>query len=119
MLASRIPSVAVDFDGPIHAYRQGWQDGSIYDDPTPGAAEAIRKLSERYKVIIFSSRADSQDKMSAMGEWMTGHEMDGWSTITNRKLPWEFLIDDRVIRWESWSQAWDTIHDLRAQGKLK
>jgi hypothetical protein len=50
---------------------------------------------------------------------MTGHEMDGWSTITNRKLPWEFLIDDRVIRWESWSQAWDTIHDLRAQGKLK
>ena len=28
-------AVAFDFDGVIHRYSKGWQDGSIYDEPFP------------------------------------------------------------------------------------
>src|SRR6185369_8998400 len=53
-------TVAVDFDGVIHSYENGWQDGSIYGTPTPGALEALRKLMEDYNVFIFTSRHTGQ-----------------------------------------------------------
>ena len=34
-------TIAVDFDGFIHKYSKGWHDGSIYDEPVEGAAEAL------------------------------------------------------------------------------
>ncbi len=59
-MGGHVQTVAVDFDGVIHAYSKGWQDGSIYDEPIPGAVESIRSLQQRYAVFIFTSREPEQ-----------------------------------------------------------
>lgn len=106
-------TIAVDFDGVIHAYRRGWADGSIYDEPMPGALGALRALMRDYAVFIFTTRQVEQ-----VAEWLINHGMpcrvgyDGpfWNErgsllVTNRKLAAVAYIDDRGIRFESWEQA--------------
>lgn len=56
-------TIAIDFDGVIHAYSKGWQDGSCYDKPVFGAFEAIQTLmSSGYSVFVFSTRKPKQIK---------------------------------------------------------
>lgn len=111
-------TVAVDFDGVIHAYGQGWHDGSIYDGPISGALDGLRKLMEHYAVFIHTSR-DSY----SVAQWLDGHGIpafvelesagrvrDFWTErdrvlVTNRKLPAVAYLDDRAVRFTSWGQA--------------
>lgn len=110
-----MPTVAVDFDGVIHAYSKGWQDGTIYDPPLPGALDGLRSLMERYAVFIHTTREPMQ-----VARWLHEHgfdctpdpgglefwnEVGGPLLITQRKLPAIAYIDDRAIRFESWGQA--------------
>jgi len=113
-------TVAIDFDGPIHAYTRGWQDGSIYDDPVPGAWRAIAQIQRQHAVFIFTSRNPVQ-----VADWMRQHSpfqvaLDAQSTgsfwndrnvilVTNRKLPAVAYIDDRAIRFIDWSSAYDEL----------
>ena len=118
-------TVAVDFDGVIHAYSKGWQDGAIYDDPVPGAEEAIKELMADYAVMVFTTRAD----LRAVGDYVRDRlhvpvlvardevPREFWDGkdavyITNRKLPAVAYIDDRAIRFETWSQAFDDLRRL-------
>jgi len=110
-------TVAVDFDGVIHRYSRGWQDGSIYDEPMPGALDALRTLMERYAVVIHTTRDAHQ-----VGPWLQERgfivtldedlpvKMVFWNTmgalfVTDRKMPAVAYIDDRGIRFENWDQA--------------
>ena len=54
--------VGVDFDGVIHANSKGFYDGTVYDEPIPGAREALAKLSERFVIIVYSAKA-RKDRM--------------------------------------------------------
>lgn len=55
-----MPTVAVDFDGVIHRYSRGWQDGTIYDPPVPGTVHALRALLEQYAVYVLTTREPEQ-----------------------------------------------------------
>ncbi len=56
-------TIAIDFDGVIHAYSYGWQDGDIYDEPLKDAIKSINKLmADGYSVFIFSTRSSRQIK---------------------------------------------------------
>lgn len=106
-------AVAVDFDGVIHRYSKGWQDGSIYDGLVPGAVEGIIALSERFAVFILTSRDIEQ-----VVPWMQNNTVldvaaDGppwpkfWISqeqilVTNRKLPAFAYLDDRAVRFVGW-----------------
>ena len=111
-------TVAVDFDGVIHAYSKGWQDGTIYDDPVPGAEEAVKGLLAGYAVMVFTTRTD----LRAVGDYVRDRlhvpvlvarddvprefwDMRDMVYITNRKLPAVAYIDDRGIRFGNWPQA--------------
>jgi hypothetical protein len=64
-------TVAIDFDGVIHKYGKGWQDGSIYDEVNEGAFEYIQKLMrDGYAVFIFSTRSSRQIK-----QWLIPYVM--------------------------------------------
>ncbi|MEU7911357.1 hypothetical protein [Microbispora bryophytorum] len=109
---------AVDFDGPIHAYREGWKDGTIYDEPTPGALEGLRALMAEHAVFIHTSREVEQ-----VMPWLESYGFDvtaddrgltfwnerGQLLVTNRKLPAVAYLDDRAVRFTTWSAALDEL----------
>jgi len=61
-------TIAIDFDGVIHKYSKGWQDGKIYDEPFENVFNHISKLMEENTVFIFSARSPRQIK-----KWMISH----------------------------------------------
>lgn len=98
---------AVDFDGVLHKYRNGWQDGSIYDDPVAGSAEAMERLRrEGYYVMIYSSRAGDREldgqthkgQASEVEDWLREHNIPFDEVWRGEKPIFDFLIDDRAIR---------------------
>lgn len=127
-------TIAIDFDGVIHKYSKGWQDGSIYDKPFDGVFEAIEKLMKTHTVFIFSTRSPRQIK-----KWIDKHiweEKEHWCLpelawypkyrfeaqiipfwtkfwnkpdtlgITSRKFPAEVYIDDRALKFEgNWEKT--------------
>lgn len=111
-------TVAVDFDGVIHAYRHGWQDGTIYDDPHPGAISGLRALMAHYAVFIHTSRdpypvaqwLDRFDipafvEMESAGQMRTFWNDRDRILVTNRKLPAWRYVDDRALLFTSWGQT--------------
>jgi len=103
--------IAVDFDGVIHAYTQGWQDGSIYDAPIPDALKTIIKLSHEFEIYIFTTRARKEiNQVDSIRDWLIYHATaEGLPTkvfekiiITNEKIPAIAYIDDRGIRFTNW-----------------
>ena len=36
----QLNNIAIDFDGVIHTFDKGWNDGTCYGDPIPGSIEA-------------------------------------------------------------------------------
>jgi hypothetical protein len=111
-------TVGVDFDGVIHAYSKGWQDGSIYDEPVPGAFDALRLLMTRYAVFVHTTRLPApaarwiKEYSGIETAWFEVLEdvPEFWNErgtllVTRRKLPAIAYIDDRGIRFTSWNQA--------------
>lgn len=109
-------TIAVDFDGVIHKYSQGWGDGTIYDPPMPGALDGLRALMEADSVFVFTTRDRHQ-----VTNWLTGHGLDAiadspatarvfWNErgrllVTDRKYPAVAYLDDRAVRFVDWHQA--------------
>jgi hypothetical protein len=108
-------TVAVDFDGVIHAYSKGWRDGTIYDGPVEGALDALRTLMGRYAVVVHTARdpAPVVKWLTGFGfnaEYFPGEQPRFWSCqtsilVTNRKPLAVAYIDDRAIRFTGWDQA--------------
>ena len=130
-------TIAIDFDGVIHKYSKGWQDGVIYDDAFKDVFRIIHALMKDYNVFIFSTRSPRQIKKWLMGHcfmdtdmpctpWLYGYSIQVipfwkkfWNKrdclgITKRKLPAHLYIDDRAYRFESWEK---TLKDLEG-GKI-
>lgn len=106
--------VAIEFDGPIHAFSKGWHDGSIYDGPTPGAIEAIDNfIKEGHEVTIISVRLLSRmiegrrhaNQIREIGNWLDEHGFNRnikLHTDFGKPLAW-IHIDPRAFRWDDWA----------------
>lgn len=119
-------TIAVDFDGVVHAYSKGWQDGTIYDPPLPGALEGLTTLMEAHAVFIHTTR-----EAATVASWLADRGFDtvvdvegpkhpkrefwneqGALLVTDRKLPAIAYIDDRGIRFQSWKQALASLENI-------
>ncbi|KKM96190.1 hypothetical protein LCGC14_1180580 [marine sediment metagenome] len=101
-------TIAIDFDGVIHAYSKGWQEGVIYDEPVEGVIEALVKLSKDYKLVIYTTRVNTEyfpendAQMLMIKNWLRRNLMDANIEVTDRKPPAIAYIDDRAIRFTNW-----------------
>ena len=109
----RKKTIAIDFDGVIHQYSQGWQDGTIYDPPMEGALDAVKKLASNNKLVIFSTRAKDPVLRGNMMEWLKDHGFSPYfSNVTHEKVIAHIYIDDRGLRFHDWSNTMDTLTEM-------
>jgi hypothetical protein len=113
-----MPTIAVDFDGVIHAYSRGWADGTIYDPPLPDALTGLRALMEHAAVFVHTTRAPHE-----VARWLRERGLDaiadspvsarefwderGLLLVSSRKYPALAYLDDRAVRFHSWRNAVD------------
>ena len=106
-------NISIDFDGVIHNSNKGFHDGSCYGDPIEGSIEAVKELSKKFRVIIFTAKAksdrplvDGKNGIEHVREWLIKYDLfDHISEITAEK-PRAFLyIDDNGLRFEDWNKT--------------
>ena len=91
-------TIAVDFDGVIHKYSEGYKEGTPDDVPVEGAKEALIQLRKRgFDVVIFTAR----DNLLEVKEWLNLYDF-GEYLVTNNKPKAIAYIDDRAIRFTNW-----------------
>lgn len=103
-------TIALDFDGVIHKSSKGVYDGSIYDEPVEGTENALKHLSSKYKLVIFSCRAredrplyDGKNGKTLIWEWLKKYNLDVYITdVTDIKPRALFYIDDKGIFFKNW-----------------
>lgn len=102
-------TIAIDFDGVIHRYSQGWQGmGNAYDPPMTGTESALQRLKDAgHRLVIFSSR-----EVSVIYDWLRKYKLDGYfDDVTNTKVPAKIYIDDRAYHFENWEKTMEDIID--------
>lgn len=98
-------AIAIDFDGVIHKYTKGWQNGVVYDDPVEYAFAAMYKLiSLGYEIFILTTRTNHEDIRVWIREKAIEEGIDpdiaielSAVEITNIKKPAVAYIDDRGL----------------------
>jgi phosphoheptose isomerase len=108
-------NIGIDFDGVIHRCSKGYYDGTIYDDPIEGSYEALEKLSEKYTVIIYTTKAkpdrglvNGRQTIELIWEWLEKHDMAKFvSKITSEKPRAVCYIDDKAVEFCNWQDCID------------
>lgn len=114
-MASSARRVGVDFDGVLVPRSGPDSHGPITASPLPGALESLQLLGRYCTVFILTAHSP----LTEVCDWLEDHGVKAsyrdelpefWSQrgvllVTNIKLPAAAYIDDRSIRFESWSQV--------------
>ncbi len=113
VLEDETKTIAIDFDGVIHSFEFGFHDGTIYGTPLPGSLESIKKIAEKYKIIIYTAKAKKDRPLingktgtELVWEWLKKYEIDTLITdVTAEKPRAVCYIDDKAIQFINWNQA--------------
>lgn len=122
------PIICIDFDGVIHSYERGWQNGEIYGTVVPGFFEWVERVRDHFKLVIYSSRSKDDDGIIAMGTWLHKQRNTWIKTGGNRnptepleiefaheKPPAFLTIDDRAIQFRGiWEDTDLDVESLKA-----
>jgi len=112
-------SFAIDFDGVIHKYSKGWQNGDIYDVPMEGSKETLAFLVQKgYRIIIFTTRlnhtlnTDFEKQREMLVAWLATHgfvQDVHYHEMTAIKPKAKVYVDDRALRFTDWQNVRDTL----------
>lgn len=105
------PIIALDFDGCLHSYEHGWQEGRIYGTLVPGFIEWALETQKSFRLIIHSSRTGTDYGVKIVRDWLQAQrlnwpgrwpDLEVWSV----KPPAFISIDDRAIQFNGdWTAA--------------
>ena len=113
-------NIAIDFDGVIHNFDKGWNDGTCYGDPIPGALKALELLSKKYNIIVFTAKAKKNRPLvngktgtELVTEWLKKYDALKYVTeITSEKPRAKIYIDDNGYRFNNWERTLNDIEDI-------
>jgi hypothetical protein len=111
-------TIAIDFDGVIHSFELGFHDGTIYGTPIPGSIDAIKRISNKYNIVIYTAKAkkdrpliNGKTGVELVWEWLTKYNLNQYiSEVTAEKPRCICYIDDKAISFINWNQ---TLNDLK------
>ena len=111
-------TIAVDFDGVLHAYSKKWSDGSIYDEPV--AMQAF--LNKGHEVVIYSTRCtdrivrgiENPNQIDEMADWLKVNGIPYTRIHSEAGKPFcALFIDDNAYRFEgNWTKCLDDIERM-------
>lgn len=116
-MQGQINNLAIDFDGVLHNDSKGFHDGTCYGEPLPGSIEAVRELSNSYRIVIFTAKAKSDRPLVSgktgtelVWDWLTNYGIADCVAEVTAEKPRSFLyIDDNGYRFENWEQTLDYV----------
>ena len=105
--------IAIDFDGVIHTNSKGYHDGTVYDPPFYGTEEALKQLSQKYKIIIFTCKVkpdrpliNGKSGKELIKEWLSKYNLLHYiHDITCEKPRAVAYIDDKGYRFNDWNST--------------
>jgi hypothetical protein len=105
-------NIAIDFDGVIHEFK-GWGDGTCYGEPLEGALEAIKLLSKKYNIIIFTAKSklnrplvEGKTGTELVWDWLKKHNINQHIKEVTAEKPRACLyIDDKGFRFINWTNT--------------
>ena len=102
------PLVLLDYNGTVHAYREGWKKGMpAYDDPTPGFGDWVRSLNDEFRIAIYPARLNSPIELRYIKGWLHQHHLDrlGLELVDHIPIGVKVKIDDRALHYGGdWSE---------------
>lgn len=93
-------TVAVDFDGVLHPYTEGWVGAVPADEPPMLGADAfLQQLrGQGYRIVVFSTRCEREDGLAGTRAWL-----EKWGLapliddVTCQKPAAVAYVDDRAV----------------------
>ncbi len=112
--------LCLDFDGVIHNDHLGFHDGTIYGDPIIGSIEAIKELSSKFELIIYTCKANPKRPLingktgvELIWEWLETHGVkDCILDVTFNKPTALAYIDDKALRFINWTETLQSVKTL-------
>lgn len=113
-------NIGIDFDGVIHKNSKGFNDGTIYDTAIKGTKQALKVISQRYTIIVFTAKAksdrplvDGKTGKQLVWEWLKEKKLDKYITeVTSEKPRAVAYIDDKAIKFINWSLTLEAINEI-------
>ena len=111
--------LAIDFDGVVHKSSKGFYDGTVYDEPVEGALNAIKELSKKYTLVIFTAKAkldrplvNGKSGKELVWEWLEKYHIDQYiKDVTSEKPRAVAYIDDKGIRFTDWNSTLNFLNE--------
>jgi len=112
-------NLAIDFDGVIHNFNKGFYDGTCYGEPLPGSLDAIRELSQKYNIVIYTAKAkpdrpliNGKTGTQLVEEWLKKYNVLQYIDYVTAEKPRAILyIDDNGYRHTNWENTLNFVNN--------